>query len=92
MEVATLNVRMSKELKGNGDAVLERCGISVSEAVRGLYEYLAREQKLPDFIATKEDRVSEKTRARREAFRQIIGIVPEDISLDDIRSQRLARQ
>ena len=35
MEVATLNVRMSKELKGNGDAVLERCGVSVSEAVRG---------------------------------------------------------
>lgn len=44
---AQLNIRMEPSLKAAGDIVLEREGISPSEAVRLLYEYLVRKKQLP---------------------------------------------
>ena len=47
---ATLNVRLPEDLKDRGAQVLRREGVSVSDAVRGLYEYMEKEQRLPEFI------------------------------------------
>lgn len=46
---AVLNVRLPKELKDQGNQVLERNGLSVSKAVRKLYEFMVREQDVPPF-------------------------------------------
>ena len=45
---AQINIRMEPNLKAAGDAVLERLGMRPSDAVRALYEYLVREQRIPE--------------------------------------------
>lgn len=42
-----MNVRMNRQLKDAGDAVLERLGISASQAVRELWEYLVVNEHMP---------------------------------------------
>lgn len=42
-----MNVRMNRQLKDAGDAVLERLGISASQAVRDLWEYLVVNEQMP---------------------------------------------
>lgn len=88
--MATLNVRMPDQLKRDGDRVLERNGMSVSDAIRALYVYLDREQSLPPFMATAESSEDEITRQRREALRSIIGVVDSTVTLDQARTERLA--
>lgn len=44
------NTRMDAVLKRSGDAVLERCGVTPSEAVRALWDYAATHQSLPPFV------------------------------------------
>ncbi|MCL1797872.1 MAG: hypothetical protein FWG24_06155 [Eggerthellaceae bacterium] len=91
MSNATLNVRMPEELKFGGDAVLEREGISVSNAVRGLYEYLKTNQDIPDFIRNNEDKEAKRelTRKRREALEKTIGILPPDTDIEAARYEYL---
>ena len=48
---AQLNVRVPAELKRGGDEVLSRFGISASEAVRGLLDYVVSHQAPPEFLA-----------------------------------------
>ncbi len=62
---ATLNIRLPEDLKRHGGQVLEKSGVSTSDVVRGLYEYMAREQKLPEFIAPAQSGIEEKRRALR---------------------------
>jgi len=90
--MATLNVRMPEDLKRNGDRVLERNGVSVTEAIRALYTYLDREQALPPFMATPEDLISDKVRRRREMLLGIIGVADPSVTLDQIRTERLAEK
>ena len=52
-KVAQINIRMDPTLKTSGDAVLSRLGVTPSDAVRALYEYLASEQDLPEGLAPK---------------------------------------
>ena len=47
---ATLNARMDSTLKERGDKVLRDNGISVSAAVRALWQELASTRELPDFL------------------------------------------
>lgn len=89
--MATLNVRMSGDLKEAGDQVLREHGLSVSEAVRDLYEYLQEEQSLPPFLAVKEDRLTEKTRKRRELLPAVIGCVSSDVDLNELRQEKMAK-
>ena len=84
---ATLNVRLPETLKTRGSAVLKSEGLSVSDAVRGLYEYMEREQKYPDVL-----RPQEKTDVfehRRLLMKSMIGILPADITLPEAREARL---
>lgn len=47
-----MNVRMNRQLKEAGDAVLSRMGMTPSQAVRSLWEYLVVQGKVPDGIET----------------------------------------
>lgn len=49
---AQINIRMEPNLKAAGDAVLERLGMRPSDVVRALYEYLVREQRIPEELVT----------------------------------------
>ena len=48
MKDATLNIRLEPTLKQHGAAVLQREGLTVTEAVRALYEYMDEHQEFPD--------------------------------------------
>lgn len=65
-----LNVRMDSALKERGDKVLAENGISVSRAVRSLWEELAKSREIPGFI--KETSDSEMHRKHRmSAFKKL---------------------
>ena len=50
MEATQMNVRLDRELKRAGDAVLAGHGYTPSCAVRALWEYLSVHAKLPDAL------------------------------------------
>jgi len=58
---AQINIRLDPGLKSAGDVVLSRLGITSSDAVRSLYEYLAREQSLPVGLSQQADSVPEES-------------------------------
>ena len=47
---STLNIRIDSTLKERGDKVLRENGISVTEAIRVLWETLAKTHELPEFL------------------------------------------
>lgn len=87
---ATLNVRINKDLKARGDAVLLREGASVSDAVRELYRYLEQSQELPPWMRNDEKDVYER---RREGIRSLVGVasIPDNFDLDVLKQERLSR-
>ena len=89
---ATLNVRLPKDLKRHGAQVLDRNGLSVSDAVRGLYEYMQDNQCLPQFLQKNdEDSVYER---RRKLARSMTGIVslPAGFDAKQAREERIAEK
>ena len=94
MGMATLNVRMPEDLKRSGDRVLEREGVSVSEAVRRLYRYLEDEQTVPEWLRDGEGGNEDIFERRRRALCQLVGSVelPPDFDLDVVRHERLMRK
>ena len=91
---ATINVRLPEDLKASGEEVLNREGLSVSDAVRRLYEYLDEAQAVPEFLKNtlgpdSPDLVAEQ-RARLESLAGIAD--PTNASLESIKDERLARQ
>lgn len=80
---ATLNVRLPEDLKDRGAQVLKREGVSVSDAVRGLYEYMEKEQRLPEFIKpANEDARRAAVERKRSALRDMVGILPASTCAD----------
>ena len=74
---ATLNVRLPEDLKNRGAQVLKREGVSVSDAVRGLYEYLEKEQRLPEFIKpASENARREAVERKRSTLRDMVVVLP----------------
>jgi DNA-damage-inducible protein J len=92
MQEATINVRLPRSLKDKGDAVLRREGVSVSEALRSLYEHMGQQQELPEFMQkpTLDDKEAECAK-KRALLRQISGILPADANIDGMRHERLQR-
>ena len=88
---ATLNVRLNKDLKQRGDAVLAREGISTTHAVRKLYQYLDQNQEVPTWV--KESNTEDTYELRRKRMRELVGIacVPENYDVDDLKRERLSR-
>jgi len=64
-----MNVRIAREQKLAGDAVLARYGITPSEAVRALWSYLAQTGELPDFLRSD---AADDHAAKLLAFRQLV--------------------
>lgn len=85
---AVLNIRLPEDLKRHGNQVLERNGISTSEAVRKLYEYLEREQDIPEFMNDCSN--TRQYENRRRALRTIVGSlqVPDGLDLDNLQKER----
>lgn len=52
MGAVQLNTRLDEDIKRAGDAVLAEYGVSSTEAIRSLWQYMEREHVLPDFIVT----------------------------------------
>lgn len=88
---ATVNVRMPEALKRGGDEVFARFGVSVSDAVRGLYQYCEETQKVPDWLMAGDSQ--DALEARRRTLRDIAGIVelPADFNGNDLKRERLSR-
>ncbi len=89
---ATLNIRLPKTLKEHGSQVLNYNGISASQAVRNLFEYMEREQKIPDCITSSNS--EDKYEKRRELLKSFAGCsapLPKGWTMDDIKNERLAR-
>ncbi len=70
---ATLNIRLDGVLKERGEKVLKSHGISVSAAVRALWEQLATTKELPDFLATRTQEEQMKTK-RVTALKALAGV------------------
>ena len=66
-----MNTRIERALKMQGDAVLERLGISPSQAVRSLWSYLAHNDDIPEYMKaqrqTAEDEKHAEVRSLAEA-------------------------
>lgn len=88
----TLNVRFPgemRDLKARGDAVLARAGVSTSQAIRRLYQYLDETQTVPSWLVEDND-VYEQ---RRTAMREFVGIAPlePEITPEKLKAERLSR-
>lgn len=55
MGAVQLNTRLDEDIKRAGDAVLAEYGVSSTEAIRSLWQYMAQTGTLPDFIVLEED-------------------------------------
>ena len=84
-----MNIRLDETLKQRGAEVLEREGISVSDAVRALYQYMEKHQKFPDELRDAPSR-SDQFQQKRELMHSLVGILPPGISLAEARRERLA--
>lgn len=67
---STLNVRIDSTLKERGDKVLKEHGVTVTEAVRALWETLAKTHELPAFLQ-EQDSKKEATRKKLDAIGQL---------------------
>lgn len=68
----TINVRLPEDLKRQGGRVLEQNGVSISQAVRKLFEYLEREQAVPSWMGDT-GYASDAIEARRTKLRSLAG-------------------
>ena len=64
---STLNIRIDSTLKERGDKVLKENGISVTEAIRVLWETLAKTHELPEFLQN-QDPKKEAMRKKLDAI------------------------
>lgn len=64
----TLNIRLDNDLKEEGLRVLERNGVSVSEAVRKFFAQLAQSQEIPIYLSC-ENPVAQEENQRQAGFR-----------------------
>ena len=93
MDAVQMNTRIDASLKSRGDATLARHGKSASDAVRGLWRYLAEEGTLPEFLKEEGPGTSAPSVALEEgaglvvrmAKQRGIAAPPADMPLDELR-------
>lgn len=87
---STLNVRIDSTLKERGDKVLRENGISVTEAIRALWETLAKTHELPEFLQN-QNLKKEATRKKLDAI-ELLGALPatrfSNMSDDELRDMQ----
>ena len=69
----TINARLPEDLKRHGAQVLDREGVSVTQAIRSLFEYLEREQTVPEWMQAEGKSAAEIARKRKK-LRSLVGI------------------
>lgn len=70
-----MNVRIAPKLKQEGDSVLARLGLSPSEGIRKMYEFLVRNQndrKKLDVVIGVEDEKDEAARERERKRKELL--------------------
>lgn len=83
MAMATLNVRIPSDLKQRGMQVLDREGVSVSDAVRGTFEHIARTQEIPEYLKDEGTPNRNEIIARkRQLLRSMVGILPRELDAE----------
>jgi antitoxin component of RelBE/YafQ-DinJ toxin-antitoxin module len=91
--MATINVRIKKDLKTGGNKVLECEGVSVSDAIRKLYSYLDATQSIPECLKLSDISDSKEVIARkRTTLNSLVGVSALDVSYETLKDQRLKRQ
>lgn len=79
MTMATLNVRIPADLKRRGMQVLDREGVSVSDAVRGTFEHIACTQEVPSYLKGEEAKSrNDAIQRKRALLRSMVGVLPND--------------
>ena len=76
---ATLNVRMEEVVKRRGDKVLKDNGVSVSAAVRALWEEMGTTRELPDFIRKRQE-CDDQTQAKKNMLSALVGVAQGSLS------------
>ena len=71
---ATINIRIEEDLKEQAQNVLKRNGIGTSEAIRRLFQELAKTQELPTCIQDDQIAQSEEVARKRKALREFARI------------------
>ncbi len=86
---AVLNVRLPQDLKDQGSRVLKKNHVTVTGVIRRLYEYMEREQKIPDCLI--EDEQIPLREKRRQILRSVAGSIhlPAGLDEDDARGMYL---
>ncbi len=84
---AVVTSRMDARIKDRGSAVMRREGLTPSQAVRQLFEYVARHDKLP--FSTKPSLSQEEVRRRIARFDACHTKQPLTSTDDELRDQRL---
>ena len=69
----TINARLPEGLKRHGMQVLDREGVSVSQAVRSLFEFLETEQTVPSWMVAEKSGDAE-VEANRRKLRSLVGV------------------
>lgn len=90
---AVLNVRMNAALKERGDKVLKENGVSVSDAVRALWQEMATTRELPDFLSNTTPEATTK-KARKQALDSLVGVgqgALSNLSDEELESVGMAR-
>ena len=93
--IATLNVRLPEELKKHGMQVLEREGVSITEIVRDVFQYMALHQKIPDLGFSNNSGHNSKQAEvdrKRALVKSWMGIIPHDVDYDAIKQERIERK
>lgn len=87
---STLNIRIDSALKERGDKVLKENGISVTEAIRTLWETLAKTHELPEFLQN-QDSKKKVVRKKLNAI-ELLGALPatrfSNMSDDELRDMQ----
>lgn len=60
-----MNTRLERSIKTGGDAILNQCGYSPSQAVRALWTYLCDHQDVPPFMKEAEASGTDAIRQRK---------------------------
>lgn len=69
--MATLNIRLDDKLKSDALAVLEKQGVSPSDFIRGVFQYVAEQQRLPIQTTSFTPENLEATTALWSAFKKV---------------------
>ena len=85
MSTVLVNGRVDAQVKREAEAVLASLRSTPSQAIRDLFGYIAREQRLPDYDAQAADGAVRADRERRLAMLETIAGISSSpsISLDD---------